>query len=524
MRKKTMYLLLALMLLTGCIPPSQSTHDHEILTILSFNDFHGQFVPDDGIAGAARLVRTIRKNGSPYGRTMVLCGGDNFSGTYFSSATNACLQDELYRRCYVKYSVIGNHEFDWGIDTLISFATKGNITYLSANIFTDSTMTERPYWLKPYAIRHIELISEKILRVAVIGLTTIQTKSKTKASGTETVFFADPYPAAKDIMASLKDSAEVYIILAHIGASMKDGVPVFDAGEKADSLPYIDGLHAIIAAHSHNVVEGYINNVPIVEAGCYGNFVGKINLDISHKRVVYSDVDIVSTSRYWQNRDMKRSVQKIMDSSLYNFSEVLTVAQREIPYNYTTKQKGFTELGAMVTTAYDEKFKSLMPATNQIVISVSNYGAIRVPLKKGNVTMLKAGNALPFGGELLAYEVTGKELKTLFQYGIFGTAKQNLGFAQSNDLEITVKDSAVISIRHIPSQKIIADEDCVTVVAESFVTTGGDGYPKIFTKPVKEFNSIPADKRNPTMAFADYLRSKKTIDLNTANVCKVNNE
>ena len=104
--------ILPLLLLIGCKAPQ-----NDVLTILSFNDFHGQYVADFDIAGAACLVSTI-KSLNTSGNAVVLCGGDNFSGTYFSRITNNCTGDEFYTSCGVKYSCIGNHEFDWGINAV----------------------------------------------------------------------------------------------------------------------------------------------------------------------------------------------------------------------------------------------------------------------------------------------------------------------------------------------------------------------------------------------------------------------
>jgi 2',3'-cyclic-nucleotide 2'-phosphodiesterase (5'-nucleotidase family) len=522
--KSVMMCALLALLFTGCRGPKD-----DIFTILSFNDFHGQYVADYDIAGAARLVSTIKSHGAS-DNVIALCGGDNFSGTYFSRVTNNCLGGEMYESCGVKYSCVGNHEFDWGMDTLISFATKGNMAYLSANIFTDSAMTMRPHWLKPYVIEQRKLKSGKTVKVAVIGLTTIKTRTSAKLNDIKTIFFENPCHAAREVMESLKDSADVHIILAHIGMSMKDGQPIFDIGENADSLPYIDGIDAIIAAHSHNVVMGHINEIPVVEAGSYGNFVGKICLNLNDRS---STVEILPTADAKPNTAMEKSIKKVIADSRFNLSEVIAVAEQEIPYDYASKAQKPTELGAMVATAYSDKFKELTSqwyasskTAPKIVTGLSNFGAIRVPLEKGNITMVKAGNVLPFGGELQAYEVTGKELKAFFDYGIFGTAAEKRGMLQSHNLEITVKEGVVTEIRYIPSDenissRVIADNDRVIIVAESFLLKGGDGYPEINTRPIEAFKAIPSEKKDPTIAFADYLRSKKNIGLNTAVKCEI---
>jgi 2',3'-cyclic-nucleotide 2'-phosphodiesterase (5'-nucleotidase family) len=413
---------------------------------------------------------------------------------------------------------VGNHEFDWGIDALISYATKGNITYLSANIFSDSNHSQRPYWLKPYAIETKTLNSGKRIRVAIIGLSTVTTESQVAGKATRGYYFANPYTSTKTVMESLKDSADVYVVLAHIGMSMKDGQPVFNSNEEADSLPYIEGLNAIVAAHSHNLVYGHINGVAIIEAECYGNYVGRIRMKISDNKVDSSWVDVLPTAGTTQNKQMKIKVNEVITK--YNLWEVLAEANDTIFYNRSDKSIQFTEMGAMVTTAYRDKFMEFVPDAKELVLGICNAGGIRTSIGKGKITKLNAGDVLPFGGELLAYKITGKDLKEYFEYGIFLT-QGSYGTLQAHDLEITTKNGKVISIVYVPEEKEIQDSEEVIVVTESFLVNGGDGYSELNKYPdIAQFNSsVPKEERNPTLAFCDYLRARKVIDNNTAKKC-----
>jgi 2',3'-cyclic-nucleotide 2'-phosphodiesterase (5'-nucleotidase family) len=504
--------------LTEC----KSTNKDDVFTILSFSDFHGQYAPGANASGAAYLVSTIEqlykenKNG-----TLVLNGGDNFSGGYFSLIAKSkypSLQNDFYASCKTKYSSLGNHEFDWGIDSLISYATKGNITYLSANIFSDSNHVKRPTWLKPYAIETTTLNSGKSIKVAIIGLSTVTTANQTVGKATKGYYFANPYTSTKTVMESLKDSADIYVVLAHIGMSMKEGKPVFDKEEQADSLPYIAGLNAIIAAHSHNAVCGHINGVAVVQSECYGNYVGRIRMKISDNKVDSSWVDVLPTAGATPDSKMQEKVNSVI--AKYNLSEVIAEANDTISYNRSDKSIQFTEMGAMVTTAYRDKFMEFVPDAKELVLGVCNAGGIRSSIEKGNITKLNAGDVLPFGGELLAYKITGKDLKKYFEYGIFGT-RGRYGTLQAHDLEIKAKNGKVLSIVYVPNGKDISDNEEVIVVTESFLVDGGDGYRKLSEyQAIEQFNgSVSKEERNPTSAFCDYLRAKKIIDTNTAKKC-----
>lgn len=59
----------------------------DTLAIFSFNDFHGAFASDGITPGAARLVQMTQNEKQRYPHSIVVSGGDNFSGSYFSKIT-----------------------------------------------------------------------------------------------------------------------------------------------------------------------------------------------------------------------------------------------------------------------------------------------------------------------------------------------------------------------------------------------------------------------------------------------------
>ena len=69
---------------------------------------------------------------------------------------------------YLRYdaAVIGNHEFNYGMDVLNNAISTANSPYLSANILDKSS--KKPYFGKPYIIKHIEAN----IKIAILGVTT----------------------------------------------------------------------------------------------------------------------------------------------------------------------------------------------------------------------------------------------------------------------------------------------------------------------------------------------------------------
>lgn len=80
----------------------------DTLAIFSFNDFHGAFASDGITPGAARLVQMTQNEKQRYPHSIVVSGGDNFSGSYFSKITKGEPIKEMYEAMDVEMSAIGN--------------------------------------------------------------------------------------------------------------------------------------------------------------------------------------------------------------------------------------------------------------------------------------------------------------------------------------------------------------------------------------------------------------------------------
>ncbi|MFH7468192.1 bifunctional metallophosphatase/5'-nucleotidase, partial [Pseudomonas syringae pv. tagetis] len=63
-------------------------------------------------------------------------------------------------------AIIGNHEFNYGMDILNNAVATANSPYLSANILDKNR--KEPYFGKPYIIKHIE----SNIKIAILGVTT----------------------------------------------------------------------------------------------------------------------------------------------------------------------------------------------------------------------------------------------------------------------------------------------------------------------------------------------------------------
>src|SRR5437868_15258413 len=141
-----------------------------LITILHTNDTHSQIDPvadtdkeyggKGGVARRATLVKRVRKENP---NTLLIDAGDVFQGTpYFNFYKG---EVEYKAMSLIGYDVVtlGNHDFDNGVEGLVSAMKFANFDFVSANYDFRGTPIESR--VKPYVVRDIAGV-----RVGIFGL------------------------------------------------------------------------------------------------------------------------------------------------------------------------------------------------------------------------------------------------------------------------------------------------------------------------------------------------------------------
>lgn len=94
---------------------------------------------------------------------------------------------------YLQYdaAIIGNHEFNYGMDILNNAVTTANFPYLSANILDKNI--KKPYFGKPYLIKQIE----SNIKIAILGVTTHYIPNWEQAHHIKDLLFEDALKTTK---------------------------------------------------------------------------------------------------------------------------------------------------------------------------------------------------------------------------------------------------------------------------------------------------------------------------------------
>src|SRR5437762_11758815 len=110
------------------------------ISILHTTDIHGHILPTsdyDGNSdrgGLARCVTQIRRWRRQNRNSILIDVGDVYQGTEVSLRTNGALMIDLFNHLKYDAWIVGNHEFDWGVEPFMKALTKSNTPVLAANM------------------------------------------------------------------------------------------------------------------------------------------------------------------------------------------------------------------------------------------------------------------------------------------------------------------------------------------------------------------------------------------------------
>src|SRR6185436_4234379 len=220
--------------LTGAPP----TH----VVLMHTNDIHGHVLPENGVGGLA-VIAAIVKRQRP---DILLDAGDMFTGTLVSDTFYGEAVMALMNRMGYRASILGNHEFDYGLKTLRDRIRQARFPVLSANV------------AMPYDIGKTRVIQVKGIRFGIVGLTTEETPTTTHPKNVKEVRFLDVVSTLQQILPQLKKTSDIVIVLGHLA-------PV----EELRIARAFPDIKLIVSGHSHTELQQPIreNGALIVRTG-----------------------------------------------------------------------------------------------------------------------------------------------------------------------------------------------------------------------------------------------------------------
>ena len=429
------------------------------LVLLHTNDTHSMIFPDkDGLGGVQRRkvlidsVRNAEKN------VVLIDAGDAVQGTLFFKFFGGEVENPLMDMMGYDIRVVGNHEFDNGIEQLRPHLEKSKSVLLSSNYDVASSGLKGLF--KPY---HIKKIGRH--KVGFIGLN-IDPKSLITEQNVEGIVWHDVVATANDLAAMLKREKKCDLVVAvtHIGYE-KSNAKTSDV-ELAQASCDID---IIIGGHSHTMLDPtqadsfphLIKNadgkeVLVAQCGKWGKKLGyiKVNLDNPDKTPTYRLLSVDSR--------LDGKVDAEMARFLAPYAEVVDSVNNVAIARAVTDMTNEERCGALPnwTADYAMHFAHRMLDTlssgkaPKADLAIMNVGGIRQPIYKGGVSEGQILSIYPFSNRMVMVKIKGADL-----WSIFEEMARKGGESVSDEVRIVVdKDRRLLNVL-IDGEQLQKDRD-----------------------------------------------------------------
>lgn len=258
---------------SACLWPLQMD-----LQILATSDTHGRFLPWDYAANKADTSGSVAQQAAAIAQrrtpsTIVVDAGDTIQG----NSAELFLQDEMHPMSAgmnaIGYDVwvTGNHEYNFGMDTLKRVIAQQKAKVLVGNVYApDGTPLADGY----------TILNKQGVKVGVIGMVTPNI-TRWDSKNLEGWTVTNPVDECRKLTKQLRGQVDVLLGVMHMDPESEYGVYGSGARDLAEACPEFD---VIVAAHGHRSVPGeMINGVLVVENSGNASTLSEIHLQLKRK-------------------------------------------------------------------------------------------------------------------------------------------------------------------------------------------------------------------------------------------------
>lgn len=394
------------------------------IKILGTSDIHGRVVPwsygadvedkSGSYAQIATYVKDVRKNNK---NVVLVDVGDAIQ----DNQVDVFAKDKKYYKDHpipkvlneMKYDVfvLGNHEFNFGMEALDEILKDIKAKKLTAN-----------FYYKKNDKRYIDattIIEKDGVKLGIIGLSTpMSAKFEEDTGNLKDMKFTSPTEEARTQVEKLKaKGVDAIIVIAHMGIENENKIP--DTGMR-DVINAVDGIDVVIAGHMHkDVPSETIKNTLITEPHRYGTVVSEVDLtfDINDKKevkLVKKESKTVPVKALEADKKIVE-IYKPYHEKLRELNNVV-IGQTE---NEMVPQE--TKHGVSAAFSKDTGLSSFINDVEQHYsgadVVTFSFDHQKARMDKGDIKKKDIiFNYRYAGGDVTVYELTGKQLKEYMEW------------------------------------------------------------------------------------------------------------
>ncbi|MEV8542388.1 5'-nucleotidase C-terminal domain-containing protein [Streptomyces sp. NPDC051572] len=424
------------------------------LTVMGTTDLHGHVFNWDyfkdaeyadakgnamGLARVSTLVNQIRQE---KGRrnTLLLDAGDTIQGTpltyYFAkvdpiTAKGGPVHPMAQAMNAIGYdaAALGNHEFNYGIETLRKFEDQCRFPLLGANALDAKTL--KPAF-PPYFIKKFQVPGAPPVKVAVLGLTNpgIAIWDKAYVQGKLT-FPGLEEQAAKWVPKLRSMGADVVVVSAHSGSS--------GTSSYGDQLPYVEnsaalvaqqvpGIDAILVGHAHvEIPELKVTNtatgktVVLSEPLCYAERLSVFDFELVFEKGRWTVESVAASLRDAKTVADDPKITRLLKDEHALVVEYVNQVVGTATSTLTTVDARYKDAPIidLITKVQEDVVKAALVGTSYAslpVIAQASPFSRTSEIPAGNVTIRDLSGLYVYDNTLVAKLLTGAQVLAYLEY------------------------------------------------------------------------------------------------------------
>ena len=429
--------------LSGCKSDiAKKMLEQQIITVLHTNDIHGSYKPfyafkgnataqtgdsvdnymtfpkNGEIGGFARIASAIKSIRSKKDSTSVLLldGGDTFSDDLLSNITKGEVVISLMNELDYDMMVLGNHDFDYGLERTKELARLANFPMRAANVI-DST-TNEPIFNEAYKI-----IEKNNVRIGVLPIAYRNTNLTGNPKNMEGIRFEQGLSTIKKYLPELRAKSDIIIVLSHEGMSVDKII-----------AEEIDGIDLIVGAHSHDLIQPPYksNGTFVVQAMSDAAVLAETELIIENKRLkdINTNYHFLYADEWEEDEKILKSIQDYRFEHKKELEEYVAMAKTPIGRQYK-EESPFDKLVTSILMDEMSSDVAFMPGVG--------YGiTLQNKIHKEDVFKL-----IPHNSKIITLNLTGKQLLELLEQTATNLKPKDKmdtvgGLLQSSGMEYTL--------------------------------------------------------------------------------------
>jgi 5'-nucleotidase/UDP-sugar diphosphatase len=438
------------------------------LRILYVNDFHGYAEPHrpvgspEAVGGIAYLAAEVNRLrvGQP---TLLLAAGDMIQGNQWANFFQGASVLRVMNTLGFDALVVGNHEFDFGLEVLKQRIGEAAFPVLGANV-------EGLPQVRPYVLKEIE--GRKVL---IIGVVTEDTPVMTHPRNVAGLAFLPPGATIQRILDAYSPKADLVIVLSHLG---------LPADRKL--AQQVKGIHLIVGGHTHTRIDQpmKVNGTWIVQAWEHGKVLGCLDLIISKGGIRLPEGRLIDINPGSEPvKEISALVEEASRRVKAEQEEVIGEALADLVGQGARQQE--TNLGYLLTEILRNETGS--------DLAVLNGGGIRADIPQGPIRVRQVMDVLPFDNFPVVLRLSGREIKEVLEQAVSEAGGHGGKFLQVSGMRFVYRPSAPPGGRIQEvwiGSRSLDPEGFYTLATNDFLAAGGDGF-SVFKKAFPDEASSP---------------------------------